>query len=90
MKAPHASAPSSSHTSVQKTLCILIHEIKGMGLEAGRNLALEELRTLQIDPRQIDRILRQVAEARSIDGLVASLESFATTIHHTPLHRVKE
>jgi hypothetical protein len=64
-------------TQIQKTLRSLIRDIKGMELESGRMLAYEELRTFHIDPQLINFILRQVAEARSTDELVARLDSFA-------------
>ena len=47
-----------------------------MELEAARSLAFEELRTLPLDLRQRDRLLRQVAEQRSVAAMVAALESF--------------
>ncbi len=88
MKDQYECVPYQFATAIQPVLRELIRDIKERELESGRNLAFEELRPLQLDPRLIDRMLRQVAEARSTDELVASLESFVN--HHEPLARVKE
>ncbi|MGE0824219.1 MAG: hypothetical protein AB7G75_22675 [Candidatus Binatia bacterium] len=84
----HHSLPVPSNTTVQHTVRRLIHDIKDLGLETGRNLSYEELRTLPLEPQLIDRVLRQVAEARTIDDVVANLESFATTLQQSPRSRL--
>lgn len=90
MKDSHESVPFFRSVSVRKTLRKLIREVKEQELEAGRSLAFEELRVLLLPPPMIDRILRQVSEQRSTEGVVACLESFAETLNPTSLHRLKE
>jgi hypothetical protein len=82
--------PLSANVAAVRALRQLIHDIKGAELEAGRNLAYEEVRTLPLDPPVIDRILRRVGEARSIDGLVAGLEVVVAALDHQPRSRLKK
>ncbi len=71
MKDQYEGVPCQFDTAIQPVLRELIRDIKERELESGRHLAFEELRSLQLDPRLIDRMLRQVAEARSTDELGA-------------------
>jgi hypothetical protein len=89
MKNRLESIPISANAAAQRALRQLIRDIKGAELEAGRNLAYEEVRTLLLDPPVIDRILRRVGEARSTAGLVAGLEAFVAALDHQPRSRLK-
>jgi hypothetical protein len=77
------------YTAIQ-TVRKLIGEIKGRELETGRLLASEELRSLKhIDRHQLETTLRQVYEKRSVEELVACLESFLATIRPEPLTQIE-
>jgi len=84
----HKRRMCAGSASVRKTLRKLIRDVRGLDLEAGRDLAFEDLRTLPIDPPLIERILRQVAEQRSKEDLLKCLESFAGTFRAMSLHKL--
>ena len=58
----HESVPFVMDPEIELVLRNLIREVKGLELEAGRNLAFEELRTLRIAPHLIEVVARSAGE----------------------------
>lgn len=69
----------------------LIRELssKRWHMDAARNLALEELRTLKISPDRLDLILRRAAEAKSKEGLIDQLRLFADSLEPKTVHSAR-
>ncbi|MBI3247855.1 MAG: hypothetical protein HYZ50_15230 [Deltaproteobacteria bacterium] len=72
--------PASVHVSVQK----LIRQIDQASLDGARNRAFEELRLLPLPREIVDRVLRQISEQKSKEGIRACLASFAQTLRSIP------